>query len=145
MNASDNKDLKKNEISSDNLDGGRKMTDAGKEAALRGDREWQLTWFVEECLEFEAAADGSDEKLAEAIDVIGCSLRFDISPVESVDALSQIKKDYIIRKVILLLSRIPDRLRHYEMLNTRQIERKRKPFNLAAMERCFLNYKNQLK
>lgn len=145
MNASNDKDLKNDKTSSDILDGGRKMTDAGKEAALRGDRDWQITWFVEECLEFEAAIDGSDEKLAEAIDVIGCSLRFDISPAEAIDALSLINKDYIIRKVILLLSRIPDRLKHYEMLNTRQIERKRKPFNLAAMERCFLNYKNQLK
>lgn len=135
----------KKQTTSDDIDGGRKMTDEGKELAMKGDRDWQLTWFVEECLEFEAAPEGSDDKLSEAIDVIGCTLRFDISPADALESLSKIKKEYIIRKVVLLLSRIPDRIKHYETLNARQVKRNRKPFNLAAMERCFLQYKNQLK
>lgn len=123
----------------------RKMTDQNKELALKGDRTLQLDWFVEECLEFEAAKDGSEEKLSEAVDVIGCSLKFDIKPDEAKQALDKVKKAYILDKVVMLLSRVTNRAKYYEQLNERQVKRGRKPFNTAGMERSFLQFKNNLK
>jgi len=123
----------------------RIMTDEKKKAALEeNDADAQMSWFVEECLEFEATGDNSPEQLNEATDVIGCVVKFAIHFDDAMLHLQNIQKNYILTKVIMLLSRVSDRNKLYRALNERASSRGRKQFNPTDLERAFINYKKQL-
>lgn len=123
----------------------RVMTDDLKEKALKGDKQAQASWLLEEALEFEDAEDNSEEKIKEAVDVIGCLLRFNLTPEDLLNLLSNEKKDYIAAKVVEILVKRPKRLDDYNDLNKRQTARGRKPFNTAQMERVFMSLRDLVK
>lgn len=137
--------MKEEKTSIDKHDGiSRTMTEEKKQLALGGDAQAQLDWFLEECLEFEAAADNSDEKNNEATDVLGCFVKFNIHVEDALEFLQLHKKDYILAKVIMLLTRVSDRNKLYLALNAKALAKGRKQWNPAELERAFITIKKQI-
>jgi hypothetical protein len=124
----------------------RIMTDELKQAALNGDLEAQKKWVAEEMMEFFEAhttsGAHSPDAVSEAVDVIGCAYKFNLSLHECISSFDAFYEhlsangEYVIKLVTKTLARV-DRNASYNQLNERQRRKGREGFNPVKMERVF--------